>query len=276
MRRQDRQSDHLSKAIPISVRSVAFSRDGKRIVSGSDDKTVRIWDASTGQPVGSPLEGHTIFCDVGCILSRWETNRVGVRRHDSANMGCVDRTASRITSRRPYRFCDVGCILPRWETSRVGSWDKTVRIWDASTGQPVGSPLEGHTYYVMSVAFSPDGKRIVSGSYDETVRIWDASTGQPVGSPLEGHTDSVMSVAFSPDGKRIVSGSGDKTVRIWDASTGQPIGSPLEGHTDSVCRLHSPQMGNESCRGQSTTPCEYGMRRPDSQSDHLSKAIPIL
>ena len=62
-----------------------------------------------------------------------------------------------------------------------GSGDKTVRVWDAATGQPVGQPLTGHTDGVTSVAFSPDGKRIVSGSDDKTVRVWDAATGQPIG-----------------------------------------------------------------------------------------------
>ena len=70
---------------------------------------------------------------------------------------------------------------------------------------------------MSSVAFSPDGNRIVSGSDDKTVRLWDAATGQPVGDPLTGHTDTVYSVAFSPDGTRIVSGSDDKTVRLWPA-----------------------------------------------------------
>ena len=73
------------------------------------------------------------------------------------------------------------------------------------------------------MAFSPDGRRIVSGGFDKTVRIWDAGTGQQIGAPLTGHTKTVESVAFSPDGRRIASG-GDKTVRIWDAGTGQQIG----------------------------------------------------
>jgi WD40 repeat protein len=82
-------------------------------------------------------------------------------------------------------------------------------------------PLKGHDYWVMSVAFSPDGKHIVSGSDDKTVRVWDAQTGQSVMDPLKGHDDSVTSVAFSPDGRYIVSGSDDKIVRVWDTHTGQ-------------------------------------------------------
>ena len=84
------------------------------------------------------------------------------------------------------------------------------------------------------MAFSPDGRRIVSGSSDNTLRLWDAATGKPIGPPLLGHTSRVWSVAFSPDGRRIVSGSFDNTLRIWDAATGKPIGAPLQGHTDSV------------------------------------------
>ena len=94
--------------------------------------------------------------------------------------------------------------------------------------------LQGHTNSVRSVAFSPDGRHIVSGSRDKTIRVWDAQTGCQVGNPLQGHTDSVNSVAFSPDGRQIVSGSSDKTIQIWDAQTGGQVGNPLQGHTDSV------------------------------------------
>ncbi|KAE9393321.1 WD40 repeat-like protein, partial [Gymnopus androsaceus JB14] len=94
--------------------------------------------------------------------------------------------------------------------------------------------LTGHISMVNSVAFSPDGTRIVSGSHDLTVRIWNAETGMIIGEPLEGHTGSVTSVAFSPDGKKIVSGSNDQTVRIWNAESRMMIGEPLEGHTVAV------------------------------------------
>ena len=79
-------------------------------------------------------------------------------------------------------------------------------MWDAATGQQIGGPLIGHTDQVSSVAFSPDGRRIVSGSRDKTLRVWDAASHQRISVPLTGYTGGVETVAFSPDGKRIVSG----------------------------------------------------------------------
>jgi WD domain, G-beta repeat len=96
-----------------------------------------------------------------------------------------------------------------------GNDDKTVRVWDAATGQQVGDPLTGHTAPVESVAFSPDGTRIASGSFDKTVRLWDAATGHQLGDPLTSHVAGAVSVAYSPDGTRIVSGGWDKTLRLW-------------------------------------------------------------
>jgi WD40 repeat protein len=89
-------------------------------------------------------------------------------------------------------------------------------------------PLEGHQEYVQSVAFSPDGKRIVSGSSDKTIRIWDADMGQSLMGPLEGHQDSVQSVAFSPSGMHIVSSSLDKIDPIWDAQMGHSLMVPFD------------------------------------------------
>ncbi|EJC98388.1 WD40 repeat-like protein [Fomitiporia mediterranea MF3/22] len=114
-----------------------------------------------------------------------------------------------------------------------GSWDKTVQIWDAESGQAVSDPLEGHHGIIRSVAFSPNGTCVVSGSDDETIRIWEVETGQVISGPLEGHNGAVYSVAFSPDGTRVVSGSTDKSVMVWDVESGQAV-KRFEGHVDDV------------------------------------------
>ena len=112
-----------------------------------------------------------------------------------------------------------------------GSADNTLRLWDAVSGAHLNT-LNGYSGGVCSVAFSPDGTRIVSGSYDKTLRLWDAVSGAHLNT-LNGHSDWVGSVAFSPDGTRIVSGSDDNTLRLWDAVSGAHLNT-LNGHSSWV------------------------------------------
>ncbi|EDR13080.1 uncharacterized protein LACBIDRAFT_381489 [Laccaria bicolor S238N-H82] len=129
-------------------------------------------------------------------------------------------------------------VMDPLKAYRLWIYDKTIRVWDAQTGQSAMDPLKGHNDDVTSVAFSPDGRHIASGCYDKTVRVWDAQTGQIVVDPLKGHGVYVTSVACSPDGRHIVSGSDDKTVRVWDAQTGQSVMILSEDMVAMLLQLH--------------------------------------
>ena len=210
-----------------SVRSVAFSPDGRHIVSGSLNGTIQFWNAQTGGQMERPLQGHT----------------------DSVRSVAFSPDGRYIVSGSNDRKIQLwdGSFLSQWSGRDIvsGSNYGTIQLLSPWTsGYKVGNPLQGHTSFVTSVAFSPDRRYIVSGSNDRTIRLWDAQTGGQVGNPLQGHTDSVQSVTFSPDGRHIVSGSYDRTIRFWDAQTGGQVGNSLWGHTDSV-NLSAGFLSNE-------------------------------
>ncbi|THH05545.1 hypothetical protein EW145_g4721 [Phellinidium pouzarii] len=119
--------------------------------------------------------------------------------------------------------------------------DILIYMLDVLTGDAVGNPLKGHSGQVNSIAYSPDGKHIVSGSSDMTLCVWDLQIGNIIGTPLRGHSGWIHAVVYSPDGNYIVSGSDDSTLRIWDAQTRDLLCEPLRGHSSGVsCIACSP------------------------------------
>jgi WD40 repeat protein len=212
------------------ITSVAFSPDGKKIVTGSKDKTARIWNAD-GSGASVVLKGHedsvtsvAFSPDGKKIVSGSKDKTARILNADGSGTPVVLRghedavTSVAFSPDGKKIVTGSGDLFP-------GSKDETARIWNADgSGAPV--VLKGHESFVTSVAFSPDGKKIVTGSNDKTARIWNAD-GSGASLVLAGHEDAVTSVAFSPDGKKIVTGSGnvflvnngDKPARVWMVSS---------------------------------------------------------
>ncbi len=211
------------------VYSVAWSPDGKRIVSGSGDHTLKVWDAEKGQEVLSP-KGHT--SPVMSVAWSPDGKRIVSGSQDNTLKVWDAEKGQHVLSLKGHAS-PVMSVAWSPDGKRIVSvsQDRTLKVWDAEKGQEILS-LKGHTDGVTSVAWSPDGKRIVSGSGDNTLKVWDVEKGQEILS-LKGHTGGVNGVAWSPDTKRIVSGGGDGTLKAWDAEKGQEVLS-IEGHANEV------------------------------------------
>jgi len=227
------------RGVPLSghthdIMSVAFSPDGKTLVTVSADTTVRLWNTLTGQPRGAPLEGHTRWIDYVAFSPDGKTFASGsqdaLRLWDAATgalRGGLDRPDAGWADVTSLAFSRDGKTLVSGSGDVLTKDVNSLRLWDAATGAPRSGAMKGHTAPVSAVAISPSGKIVASGSADNTVRLWDAASGKPRGEPLRGHTNRVQVVAFSPDGNTLASGSDDSTLRLWDVVTGEPNGAPL-------------------------------------------------
>ncbi|WP_437916839.1 AAA family ATPase [Sorangium sp. So ce302] len=208
------------------VNACAISPDGQRIVSASDDRTLKVWDLGTGKLL-STLEGH-VWSVNACAISP-DGQRIVSASNDKTLKVWDLGTGKLLSTLEGHSDSVKSCVIsPDGQRIASASNDKTLKAWDLATGQSL-STLVGHAYVVKSCAISPDGQRIVSASNDKTLKVWDLATGQSLYT-LEGHSDSVNVCAISPDGQHIVSASYDKTLKVWGLATGQLL-STLEGHS---------------------------------------------
>ncbi len=202
------------------VTAVAFSLDGKYVVSGSWDNTARVWEAMTGKEIARMTHDPFDF-DANDKVYSVAFSPDG----KYVVSGSTDNTArvwEASTGKEIARMTHDGWIYdvafsPDGKYVVSGSFDYAARVWEANSGKEVARII--HDDYVFSVAFSPDGKYVVSGSADFTARVWEAATGQEIARMT--HDSSIDTVAFSPDGKFVVSGSRDGTTRVWNSSIGQ-------------------------------------------------------
>jgi small GTP-binding protein len=227
-----------------AVWSIALSADGRRVISGSGDGTIRVWDLIENRRP-SVLKGHTNWVRAVALSA---DGRRAVSGSDDETVRVWDlegSTPPRVLKGHTGAVQAIAMSLDgRYAIS--ASDDKTLRLWDLE-GEDKVRILRGHTRRVMAIALSADGKFAVSGSEDKTLRVWDLEDDRPT-RVLEGHRSRVLAVALSGDGRRAVSGSDDKTVRVWDLY-GQEPGRILEGHTEAVWGVALSNDGQYAASG---------------------------
>ena len=208
----DIEKNTKKRFITSRVNSVAFSPDNTKIVSGSSENIIELWDIANDEPIKT-FEGHT----------------------DHVTSVAFSPDGKQIVS---------------------GSYDHTIKLWNTETGDVIQT-FGGDNGIVYSVAFSPDGTKIVSGSTgkiesgssENIIKLWDIANDEPI-ITFKGHTSRVTSVAFSPDGSKIVSGSYDKTIKLWNTETGELI-QTFKGHTDHVNSVAFSPNRNQIVSGSS-------------------------
>lgn len=192
----------------LLIGGIAFTPDGRQLVSASDDKTIRVWDAASGDMV------RTIRGEIG-----------------PGHAGKVFAMA----------------LSPGGRWLAAGGWMQIpgepghhIRLYDFASGK-LAALLKGHDDAVHGLAFSPDGKLLISASADNTAIIWDVAA-SGIKHRLRGHGAAVYGVAFTPDGQRAVTGSVDHDLRLWNAADGKEI-ARMPGHLDKVYSLAAAADG---------------------------------
>lgn len=213
---------HAIAAHVNAVTGLAFSPDGTRLASSSEDGTLRLWWTATGRPVGAPLRGHK--GSVNAVAFSPDGTRLASAGEDGT-----------IRLWDPVRGVPVGAPM-RGHTGPVmsvafqpggdllasaGSDDGTVRLWNPRTGMQRGDPLPGNNSVVRTVRFSPDGTRLVSGGDDGSIRQWNPATGRPIAEPIRAGARSVRDVAFGAGGKLLASAHADGSLLLWNLATGE-------------------------------------------------------
>jgi WD40 repeat protein len=220
-----------------SAKSVAFTPDGRRALSGSGyprgDQSMRLWDLESGR------ELQRFESDTGQVLSVAVSpdGRRALSGGQDPAVRLWDLSTGKLIREfhgHPATVNSVAFFGDGRRAVSAGFGDNVIRVWDVETGKEI-QRCEGHTAPVYSVAVSPEGRQILSGGEDRTVRLWDEATGKEV-RRFDGPSRFIESVAFSPDGRRALAGGHDAVAWVWDVDTGHLV-ARLDGHEGMIAAV---------------------------------------
>ncbi|MCB0186766.1 MAG: hypothetical protein KDE31_21010, partial [Caldilineaceae bacterium] len=225
-----------------TIRSVAFSQDGHTLASADMGGQIQLWDLLNLSQANQPqprLAFERLPSPVWSICFSPDGQTLASGTLDQSLRLWNVATGEMIRILQHDLLDGVGGVCFRPETEGhprmlASSSYKTVFLWDVDSGEAV-QILQGHTDYIWSVCFSPDGNTLASCCSDGTIRLWDTTTWQ-TRQILTGHTGRVIAMCFSPDGRILASGSSHGTIRLWAANSGQAL-QILRGHTNWAAAL---------------------------------------
>ncbi len=234
------------------VMGVAISPDGKTLVTGSQDKTARIWDLTNPENPSISLEGHEDYIWSLAMSPDGKTLVTGSGDKTARVWDLTNLEKPPIVLTGHEGKIETLAISPDGKTLVTGSADTTARIWDLSNPKKEPLILRGHTKEILSLAISSDGERLVTSSNDRTVRIWDLKNLSKEPIAFQGHGDfSILKLAISPDGRILATDGLENTALVFDLKDLKKEPIVLRGHQDMIEVLSISPDGKSLISGSS-------------------------
>jgi WD40 repeat protein len=265
-------SARSEEPVPIGVRTVAFSPDGKLLAAGTGEPkqpgTVTVWDLDTGKARWT----HREKTGIPCVTFAPDGQTLAIAVYDrTAKLLDVTSGKEKAAFRHPKEVRAVA-FSPDGKSLATACWDRALRVWDLCNGVEKVT-CTGHQDRIFSVQFSPDGTRLLSAGGDDGAKLWDAFSGKEI--RTWGHGGFYLRCArFTPDGRWALTGGWDGTVRIWNTETGA-LRARLEsmGGVDALSFSPAARALTVCCNGKRLPVFELTLREPDAKEQERIRSL---